>query len=172
MLVVGDSRANELAPVGIGRNLASYVSYLVGRGFFESLDQSPLKRKSSMQYRTNREGNTTVLHISGELDCVTVGALRPAAQAVVDGAVDAAVVVDLSHLRVLDSTGVGLLVSMHRQLQRSGRGLGLRNADGQPLAVLRLLHLDRVFSRSAEPEIRAPLAGPGVRGSVGLHTAE
>src|SRR5436190_10890773 len=109
-----------------------------------------------MHYRTSREDNALVLHVAGELDCVTVSTLRPAVQTLVDRTPEL-VVVDLADLRIIDSTGVGLLVSMHRQLRTHGGRLGLRNAGGQPLAVLRLLRLDGVFTSSPEPA--APLLG-------------
>jgi anti-sigma B factor antagonist len=108
-----------------------------------------------MQYRTTRENNAVVLHVTGELDCVTVSSLRPAVQALVDKLPEL-VVVDLGELRVIDSTGVGLLVSMHRQLRLHGGRLGLRRASGQPLAVLRLLRLDGVFTATPDADPATP----------------
>jgi len=121
-----------------------------------------------MQYRTSRESNAIILHVAGELDCVTVSTLRPAVESLVEKTPEL-IVVDLAELRVIDSTGVGLLVAMHRRLHRQGVRLGLRNAAGQPLAILRLLKLDGVFTAAPE-EPTAPLSITNGARPLGLHT--
>jgi anti-sigma B factor antagonist len=55
------------------------------------------------------------------------------------------VVVDLSFLRVIDSSGVGAIVSLYKRVRATGgdvRVVGLRD---QPLAIFQLLRLDRVL---------------------------
>jgi anti-sigma B factor antagonist len=53
---------------------------------------------------------------------------------------------DLSSLRLIDSSGVGLIVSLFRRLQPAGGRLEIIGLREQPRAIFRLLRLDRVFS--------------------------
>jgi anti-sigma B factor antagonist len=75
--------------------------------------------------------------IEGELDTVTVGDLRNQIDKMV-AKEPKRVEVDLAALRMLDSSGVGALVALYKRV----RGYGLRD---QPLAIFRLLRLDRVM---------------------------
>ena len=83
------------------------------------------------------------------LDVTTVGGLREALAVAIESGPDVDVVVDVSGVRVVDSVGLGLLVTTHRNCLRAGRRLLL--VDPQPrllrlLAVTRLhriLHLQR-----------------------------
>ncbi len=55
------------------------------------------------------------------------------------------VVVDLSALDVIDSSGVGALVSLFKRTKGSGGSFQLRGLRGQPLSIFKVLRLDRVF---------------------------
>ena len=90
------------------------------------------------------EGTLTV-QISGELDAITVPALRETVDPLVETARDG-VIVDMAELRLIDSSGVGALVAMFRRLRASGRRFAVRGATEQPLSILRLMKLDRVFA--------------------------
>ena len=82
--------------------------------------------------------------IEGELDVVTVGEVRQEVDRI--GSLrPQRVEVDLSKLRMVDSSGVGAIVSLYKRV-RAHEGvvviMGLRD---QPLAIFRLLRLDRVM---------------------------
>jgi anti-sigma B factor antagonist len=89
------------------------------------------------------------LTLPERLDVTTVGELRDALALVVVSAPEVDVFVDVSEVSVVDSVGLGLLVTTHRNCLRAGRRLVL--VDPQPrllrlLAVTRLhriLHLER-----------------------------
>jgi len=89
------------------------------------------------------------------LDVTTVAELRDALALAAESAAQADVVVDVSYVRVVDSVGLGLLVTTHRNCLRAGRRLVL--VDPQPrllrlLAVTRLhrvLHLQRAIDLEA-----------------------
>jgi anti-sigma B factor antagonist len=85
------------------------------------------------------------LMIEGELDAISVFDLRP----VLDGLVTKRpkrVEVDLSRLRIVDSSGVGALVSLYKRLRAQGGEMVVSGLQNQPLAIFRLLRLDRVMS--------------------------
>ncbi|AGP34118.1 anti-sigma factor antagonist [Sorangium cellulosum So0157-2] len=55
------------------------------------------------------------------------------------------ITLELSSLRLIDSSGVGVIVSLFKRVRANGgqvRIVGLRD---QPRAIFRLLRLDRVF---------------------------
>jgi anti-sigma B factor antagonist len=53
--------------------------------------------------------------------------------------------VDLSNLRLIDSSGVGALVSLYKRAHAQGSNVEIRGLRDQPLAIFRLLRLDRVL---------------------------
>jgi anti-sigma B factor antagonist len=101
-----------------------------------------------MKHTCHAEGNTTVLQVRGELDALTAPDLRPTLDSLVSN--DARdVVVDLSELRLIDSSGVGALVSLYKRVRASGRSVRFTGVCEQPLAIFRLLRLDLVFGLDA-----------------------
>lgn len=97
-----------------------------------------------MIFTTNIEGGTVTLNITGELDALSVPDLRP----VLDDLISKGhkkIVVDLSGLRLIDSSGVGAIVYLFRKLRAVGGTVSVRGAADQPLAILRLLKLDTIL---------------------------
>jgi anti-sigma B factor antagonist len=77
----------------------------------------------------------TVIAPEGELDITSVGDLRAAmSKALREGA--GAVVVDLSQVTFIDSSGLGALVELHSRLRRRGRRLAVVAPGGSAPAVL------------------------------------
>ena len=89
----------------------------------------------------------TLLKIDGTLDAVTAPELRPTLDALVtEGRKQ--ITVDLSALRLIDSSGVGVLVSLFKRIRAGGGEVRLEGLRDQPLAIFKLLRLDRVFPGS------------------------
>jgi anti-sigma B factor antagonist len=95
--------------------------------------------------RTTTEDGATLLRIAGSLDAMTTPELRPTIEELVAGRA-ARVVVDLARLELIDSSGVGAIVSLYKRLRAQGGRLTVRGVRDQPLAIFRLLRLDRVFT--------------------------
>jgi anti-sigma B factor antagonist len=89
-------------------------------------------------------GEETVLTIEGVLDALTVPDIRPTIDSLVQET-RKSVVVDLSSLRVIDSSGVGVIVSLYKRSQAFGGSVRVRGVQNQPLAIFKLLRLDKVF---------------------------
>lgn len=93
-----------------------------------------------MRIRSEREGDVHTIALQGELDLATVAALEQELERV--EATDAAtIVLDLSGLTFMDSTGVRLLVTAHSRLRADGSRLSLRRG---PAAVQRVMELSGV----------------------------
>ncbi|MEQ8584963.1 MAG: STAS domain-containing protein [Thalassobaculaceae bacterium] len=86
-------------------------------------------------FSLSRDGDGTVIAISGAFDAETVFDLRgqPAMRDVAPGT---RVIVDLSATDFMDSSGVGFLVSLSRRGQREGWTLEIVGAAGQSQRLL------------------------------------
>ena len=83
-----------------------------------------------------------VVHLQGELDMSTVDHLRQVLDGAMTNDVDT-LVLDLTHLTFIDSTGIGVLVSASRRAQRHGRSFVVRHPGRAVLKTLRLTGVDR-----------------------------
>jgi anti-sigma B factor antagonist len=93
---------------------------------------------------STKEAGAARIAIEGELDTVTVGDLRAQIDKLV-AKEPKRVEVDLSALRMLDSSGVGALVSLYKRVRGYGGEVVMVGLRDQPLAIFRLLRLDRVM---------------------------
>jgi anti-sigma B factor antagonist len=97
-----------------------------------------------MIFSTSAENGVTVLRIEGELDANSVPDLRPTLDSIA-GQKPPQVVIDLSALRLIDSSGVGAIVSLFKTVRAYGGSVTTKGVRDQPLAIFRLLRLDRVL---------------------------
>jgi anti-sigma B factor antagonist len=99
-----------------------------------------------MNYTIVAKDGTTFISIEGTLDAVSVSDLRGELDKLV-GTVPKSVEVDLSQLRMIDSSGVGALVSLYKRVRAKGGSVVLKGVRDQPLAIFQLLQLDRLMLR-------------------------
>lgn len=90
-------------------------------------------------------GDETVLRIEGTLDALSAPVLRSVANALIDEW-RSSVTLDLSALHLIDSVGVAVLVSLYKRLMAQGGSVSAVGLCAQPLAIFRLLRLDKRFS--------------------------
>jgi anti-anti-sigma factor len=65
-------------------------------------------------------------------------------------------VIDMINTRVIDSTGIGLLVSTHNSLQRLNGKLTIKNLTQELLELLKAFRLDKHFNMSGDPRLGSP----------------
>jgi len=109
-----------------------------------------------MNCSRNDDGPFTTLCVRGELDAVTVAEFRPILDKLIDDQ-RRQVNVDLSELRLVDSSGVGALVSLYKRVRAIGGSVEFAGVKAQPLVIFKLLRLDVVFELSSNmpvPEIQ------------------
>jgi anti-sigma B factor antagonist len=90
------------------------------------------------------DGPVAVVTVAGEIDVATAEPLRQALADVQERGARR-VVLDLSAVEFLDSTGLGVLVGALRRLRESGGELYLTIVHAHVLKVLRVTNLDQVF---------------------------
>ena len=90
-------------------------------------------------------GDHSVLEVGGEVDVYTAPRLRERLVELVEQGAKH-VVVDLSRVEFLDSTGLGVLVGALKRLRAVGGTLGLVCSHERLLKIFRITALDRVFA--------------------------
>lgn len=100
-----------------------------------------------MNQRSDARTDATVVALDGDVDLQS----SPDARAALLEAVDThrGVVVDLSGVTYIDSSGIAALVEALQRSRRVGRPFALAAVSDPALRVLRLARLDRVFTISA-----------------------
>jgi anti-anti-sigma factor len=93
------------------------------------------------------------LRLSGALDAAGAAALQPTFEALGEAA-NQDVLLDLTEIGRLDGAGVGAVAYLFKRLGAQDRRLRLQGANGQPLAMLRELGLDRLVEAEAPPPRR------------------
>ena len=104
-----------------------------------------------MNYERMDDGEVTTLSIRGELDALSAAALRPLIDQVV-AEQRREIRVDLSELRLVDSSGIGALVSLYKRVRAVGGQVLFSGVTAQPRVIFKLLRLDVVFELEPEPE--------------------
>ena len=128
-------------------------------------------------------GAQTVLDVQGEVDVQSAAQLTDRLVQILDSG-QRSVVVDLSRLSFLDSTGLGALVAARNRAQQTGARLSLVCASERMLKLFRITGLDAVFEiyatlaagdldrvRNRKVPLSAPLQGSHAAGSRPLSAA-
>jgi anti-sigma B factor antagonist len=87
----------------------------------------------------------TKLTVRGSLDINTAPALAEEIDKIIatkPGKVD----VDLTSLDLIDSSGVAALVKLYKGIRSAGGAIAISGARDQPLAIFKLLRMDKVFN--------------------------
>ncbi len=95
-------------------------------------------------YSRTDSGDETILRIEGTLDAATAPDLRTVVDQIVDES-RLLITLELSSLRLIDSSGVGVIVSLFKRVRAKGGQVRIQGLRDQPRAIFRLLRLDRVF---------------------------
>lgn len=96
----------------------------------------PEIQDGTLSIRIIEEDSVCTLALAGELDLANTATL--AAQ--LDGRTAGELVLDMSELEFIDSTGIALLVATHRRLNRNG-AVRFRLIGSENLAVQRVMEL-------------------------------
>lgn len=96
-----------------------------------------------MNYSTKEEGNYIVLDLDGEVDLSCSPEARKHILDVLKTGKD--LLVDLSNVTYIDSSGVASLVEGYQTAKKRGQKFGLVGVSEAALSVLKLARLDKVF---------------------------
>lgn len=97
-----------------------------------------------LQFKVDELSDRRVISLSGKLILYNIEELRQELFRLAE--VDQKdVVIDLEKLDYLDSSGIGLLVQVHRKVTAGGRKIQLQETGESLLRVLKAAGLDRIF---------------------------
>lgn len=99
--------------------------------------------EADLSITIDTESTRTVVALAGEIDAVNSLQLRAVLGERVDD--DHDVVMDLSGVRFIDSSGIGVLVGALRRLNAAGRQLALRGLSPSLMRVLEVTGLADAF---------------------------
>jgi len=85
-----------------------------------------------------------VFSLWGSLKFQMVPALNPVVNQIIESRA-LRVVVDLSQLDIIDSSGIAVIVKLYKGIKTYNGVLTVSGAKDQPLSILKLLRLDKVF---------------------------
>ena len=97
-----------------------------------------------MDHSLIEEGRNSTLSVGGELDALSSPDLRPTLELLAHDP-GRNVTIDLSKLRLIDSSGLGALISLYKQTRATGGTVSFVGVVDQPLVLFKLLRLDRAF---------------------------
>lgn len=89
-----------------------------------------------------------VLFLDGEVDLGNIKGLEDALRMARAGSKN--LVIDMEHVRFIDSTGIGLLVKTYKVLKQDNRSIEVRNARGNVRKVFKITCLEDVFNMGVE----------------------
>jgi anti-sigma B factor antagonist len=96
-------------------------------------------------FEVKKTASETMLTIRGSLDINTAPALAEEIDKIVASR-PTKVSVDLAGLDLIDSSGVAALVKLYKGTRSAGGTIEINNARDQPLAIFKLLRMDKVFN--------------------------
>ena len=96
-------------------------------------------------FEVSKSPNETTLTIRGSLDINTAPALAEEIDKII-ATKPPKVGVDLAALDLIDSSGVAALVKLYKGIRAAGGNVTISGARDQPLAIFKLLRMDKVFN--------------------------
>jgi anti-sigma B factor antagonist len=138
-------RAQQLHDAGIGGDGDGHEpsDAVHGAAYTSPLKEAPI----DLTVEIGSKGPWTIVSVAGEIDLFTAPKLREQFLAALDdGTTTDRLLVDLTRVSFMDSTGLGVLIgALRRMNERDGR-MALVCSEGPVLRVLELTRLNEVFS--------------------------
>ena len=95
--------------------------------------------------RTSTGGDRAVVRVTGYVDVTTAASLRNELAGLIQ-ADTSDIVVDLTQVTFLDSTGIGVLVGALKRIRETGGRMELALDDARVLRILRVAGLNQAFT--------------------------
>jgi len=106
----------------------------------------PEGMEAQLNIELDLRGDQAVVRMVGELDMATAPKLRETVVKLLQPSLGIGVVIlDLSEVAFVDSTGLGVLAASRQRIEREGGALVLRGPRPNTVKVLAVTGLDRVF---------------------------
>ncbi|MFE2886804.1 STAS domain-containing protein [Streptomyces graminifolii] len=108
------------------------------------VDTEQAGQPGRLSVRTDVVDGTFVVALAGEIDHETGGSLREALD--LPNSVAPHAVIDLSQVTFMDSSGINILIAVHRTLAEAGGWLRLAGATPPVLRIIQLVGIDGIIT--------------------------
>jgi len=98
-----------------------------------------------LEFEKTEQNDIVVLTLKGNLDALTASDLRPTIDELVSNR-KKKVIFNLKDLVLIDSSGVGAMVSLFKRIRQLGGDVKIACLTNQPKEIFRLLNLDKAFN--------------------------
>jgi len=98
-----------------------------------------------VEHEITEQGGVKVVHLHGPVDVSRAMELRDLLGAQIDSPA-ARVLLDLSDVSLIDSSGIGILVTAHRRADGQGARFGLAGATGTVARVFEMTRTNKLLS--------------------------
>ncbi len=119
-------------------NPAPRISGVFASDYLEELLPAP-------SFEVQHASDSTTLVVRGSLDINTAPQLGDEIDRIVADK-PSVVIVDMSGLDLIDSSGVAALVKLYKGVRGTGGNVTISGVRDQPLAIFKLLRMDKVFN--------------------------
>lgn len=99
-----------------------------------------------------KDGRLT-LYLQGELDHHGVKNYMELIDKLIDEFMPRDCIIELSKLSFMDSSGIALILKIHRRMSQRGGRAWVENAESQPLRVIDASGIDRIVNISLSKEV-------------------
>jgi len=116
-----------------------------------------------MECEIIKKNDLLIVKVSGQLDMINVSRFREATDRILeeDGAPGMPILVDLSDVYIIDSTGIGALINMQNKCKKINCEMAIIHLPRSFEKLFKLTLIDRFFNMYAnEDEARESLFGP------------
>ena len=90
-------------------------------------------------------GKHKIMEVVGDVDLYNVGELKQAIFRLLDGEDVKSMIIDMSSINYMDSSGIGALVAGQKKIKTRGGSFALLNMKEDVLNILKLATLDQFF---------------------------
>lgn len=101
-----------------------------------------------MKFTTNTNNDEIEIFVEGEIDLNNVNKLEEVLNQSISKAKK--IIIDMTDVRFIDSTGIGLLVKTYKILKQEDKSIEVRNAKGNVRKVFKITCLEDVFNMGVE----------------------
>ena len=91
------------------------------------------------------ENSELLLLLSGDFDAQGTQEIRQSLKNIVDNPEPKSIVLDIGGVSFIDSSGVGAIVFLFKQLKAQGRKMRITAANGQPAELLQMLRVNKAI---------------------------
>ncbi|MGD9355389.1 MAG: STAS domain-containing protein [Chromatiales bacterium] len=102
------------------------------------------------------QNGTLTLKLAGEMDAAGCALARDDLEEIVSTAPQQGLVLDISAVTFLDSSGIGMIVFLFKRLKADGRSLRIANVGGQPRELMQLLRIEKAIPVTFAEDHGAP----------------